>query len=101
MKTTTPGTGAPPSDSASDRAHPDLPRVAAPAAPPAPNGSAHPAAPARRPAAQDGGSELESRKVAEGARETQWTAPSFMKELFLGSFRFDLIHPNPATILCL
>jgi alkylation response protein AidB-like acyl-CoA dehydrogenase len=34
--------------------------------------------------------------VAESARETQWTAPSFMRELFLGNFRFDLIHPNPA-----
>lgn len=37
----------------------------------------------------------ESRAVAEAARESEWTNPSFMKELFLGNFRFDLIHPYP------
>jgi len=37
----------------------------------------------------------ESRAVAEAAREAEWTNPSFMKELFLGNFRFDLIHPYP------
>jgi alkylation response protein AidB-like acyl-CoA dehydrogenase len=37
----------------------------------------------------------ESRAVAEAAREVEWTNPSFMKELFLGNFRFDLIHPYP------
>jgi len=40
-------------------------------------------------------SELEARQVAEAARETQWKHPSFVKELFLGNFRLDLIHPYP------
>lgn len=40
-------------------------------------------------------SELEAREVAEEARERQWTHPSFVKELFLGNFRLDLIHPYP------
>ncbi len=42
-------------------------------------------------------SELEARDVAEAARETQWKHPSFVKELFLGNFRLDLIHPYPLT----
>ena len=29
------------------------------------------------------------------SRETDWVNPSFMKEMFLGNFRFDLIHPYP------
>jgi alkylation response protein AidB-like acyl-CoA dehydrogenase len=41
--------------------------------------------------------ERESREVAEAARETEWKAPSFLKELFLGNFRLDLIHPFPQT----
>ena len=41
--------------------------------------------------------ELEARKVAEAARETLWKHPSFVKELFLGNFRLDLIHPFPLT----
>ncbi|MQA90397.1 MAG: acyl-CoA dehydrogenase, partial [Gemmatimonas sp.] len=40
-------------------------------------------------------SELESREVAEAAREAEWAAPSFVRELFLGNFRLDLIHPYP------
>src|SRR3954464_14602666 len=40
-------------------------------------------------------SERESRQVAEAAREQDWTLPSFGKELFLGRFRLDLIHPQP------
>ena len=40
-------------------------------------------------------SEEESRALAEASRETDWKNPSFMKELFLGNFRFDLIHPYP------
>ena len=40
-------------------------------------------------------SEKQARDVAEAAREAEWTLPSFAKELFLGSFRFDLIHPQP------
>ncbi|HET6764126.1 MAG TPA: acyl-CoA dehydrogenase family protein, partial [Longimicrobiaceae bacterium] len=42
-----------------------------------------------------GPSEQESRDVAEAARETEWTAPSFVREMFLGNFRLDLIHPYP------
>lgn len=40
-------------------------------------------------------SEREARRVAEAAREQQWRKPSFAKELFLGRFRLDLIHPHP------
>jgi alkylation response protein AidB-like acyl-CoA dehydrogenase len=39
--------------------------------------------------------ERESREVAEAAREREWRLPSFGKELFLGSFRLELIHPQP------
>ena len=37
----------------------------------------------------------EAREVAEAAREQEWTAPSFVRELFLGDLRMDLIHPYP------
>jgi alkylation response protein AidB-like acyl-CoA dehydrogenase len=40
-------------------------------------------------------SEKEARDVAEAARETEWTLPSFGKELFLGNFKLDLIYPQP------
>jgi len=40
-------------------------------------------------------SEREAREVAEAARESEWKLPSFGKELFLGGFRLDLIHPQP------
>jgi alkylation response protein AidB-like acyl-CoA dehydrogenase len=40
-------------------------------------------------------SEQEAREVAEAARETEWKLPSFGKQLFLGDFRLDLIHPQP------
>ncbi|MFE0873904.1 acyl-CoA dehydrogenase family protein [Streptomyces smyrnaeus] len=40
-------------------------------------------------------SEREAREVAEAAREKDWRKPSFAKELFLGRFRLDLIHPHP------
>jgi alkylation response protein AidB-like acyl-CoA dehydrogenase len=40
--------------------------------------------------------EKQARQVAEAARESEWTLPSFGKELFLGNFRLDLIHPQPA-----
>src|SRR3954452_16592506 len=39
--------------------------------------------------------EREARQVAEAAREQEWRLPSFGKELFLGNFRLDLIHPQP------
>src|SRR6266516_2810137 len=29
------------------------------------------------------------------AREAEWAAPSFVRDLFLGSLRLDLIHPYP------
>src|SRR6476469_1227056 len=37
----------------------------------------------------------QSKQVAEASREPEWTKPSFGKELFLGRFRLDLIHPQP------
>ncbi len=40
-------------------------------------------------------SELESRRVAEASRQAEWEKPSFMRELFLGRLRLDLIHPFP------
>jgi len=40
-------------------------------------------------------SERQAREVAEAARESEWRLPSFGKELFLGNFRLDLIHPQP------
>jgi alkylation response protein AidB-like acyl-CoA dehydrogenase len=39
--------------------------------------------------------ERQAREVAEAAREAEWKLPSFGKELFLGSFRLDLISPQP------
>jgi alkylation response protein AidB-like acyl-CoA dehydrogenase len=39
--------------------------------------------------------ERQARDVAEAAREREWKLPSFGKELFLGSFRLDLISPQP------
>ena len=41
----------------------------------------------------------DSRQVAEEARETEWTAPSFLKEIFLGNLRLDLVHPFPEADL--
>jgi alkylation response protein AidB-like acyl-CoA dehydrogenase len=40
-------------------------------------------------------SEQEARQVAEAAREAEWTLPSFVRELFLGHLRLDLIDPPP------
>ncbi len=42
-------------------------------------------------------SEQDARKVAEASRQTEWEAPSFLRELFLGRFRCDLVHPYPAV----
>jgi alkylation response protein AidB-like acyl-CoA dehydrogenase len=39
--------------------------------------------------------ERESLKVAEASRQQEWAQPSFMRELFLGNFRLDLVHPYP------
>jgi hypothetical protein len=40
-------------------------------------------------------SEREARRVVEAARQTEWTAPSFVKELFNGRLHLELIHPYP------
>jgi alkylation response protein AidB-like acyl-CoA dehydrogenase len=39
--------------------------------------------------------EQEAREVVEAAREADWKLPSFGKQLFLGDFQLDLIHPQP------
>ena len=39
--------------------------------------------------------EKEAREVAEAAREETWEAPSFVRELFEGRFRLELVHPFP------
>ncbi len=41
--------------------------------------------------------EDESLKVAEASRESQWDKPSFLRELFLGRLRLNLIHPFPGS----
>jgi alkylation response protein AidB-like acyl-CoA dehydrogenase len=43
--------------------------------------------------------ERQAREVAEAARETEWTRPSFAKELYLGRFDLSLIHPHPKQAL--
>jgi len=40
-------------------------------------------------------SEEEARSVAEASREAEWKQPSFLRELFLGNLRLDLVHPYP------
>ncbi len=40
-------------------------------------------------------SEQQALDLAEASRQKEWKQPSFMKELFLGNFRLDLIHPYP------
>ncbi|HEX2164849.1 MAG TPA: acyl-CoA dehydrogenase family protein [Thermoanaerobaculia bacterium] len=40
-------------------------------------------------------SEAEAMEVAEASREKEWARPSFLRELFLGRFRLDLLHPYP------
>ena len=37
----------------------------------------------------------EARDVAEAAREQEWAQPSFVRDLFLGRLRMQLIHPHP------
>jgi hypothetical protein len=39
--------------------------------------------------------EKEAREVAEAAREKEWQAPSFVRELFEGNLQLDLVHPYP------
>src|SRR5437867_1586574 len=40
-------------------------------------------------------SEQESRKIAEESREKEWAGRTFLRELFLGNFLLDHIHPFP------
>src|SRR2546428_6474166 len=40
-------------------------------------------------------SAAEARDVAEAAREQEWAARSFVRDLFLGRLRMELIHPYP------
>jgi alkylation response protein AidB-like acyl-CoA dehydrogenase len=37
----------------------------------------------------------ESKQVAEESREADWKQPSFGREMYLGNFQLDLIHPQP------
>ncbi|MCL7381782.1 acyl-CoA dehydrogenase family protein [Streptomyces sp. 35G-GA-8] len=60
-------------------------------APSAPSAASAPQEPQGTPKV----SEREARQVAEAAREQGWRKPSFAKEMFLGRFRLDLIHPHP------
>ncbi|MFI6518547.1 acyl-CoA dehydrogenase family protein [Spirillospora sp. NPDC050679] len=57
-----------------------------------PSQHSSPAGSGAPPAAVD---ERTARKVAEEARESEWRLPSFGKQLFLGDFRLDLVHPHP------
>ena len=41
--------------------------------------------------------EADLRAMAESSREKEWRKPSFAKELYLGRFRLDLIHPHPTS----
>ncbi len=48
-----------------------------------------------KPTRLHGPTEHEARAVAEASRETEWTHPSFVRELYLGRLHLDLIHPYP------
>ena len=39
----------------------------------------------------------ESKQVAEASREAEWKQPSFGREMYLGNFQLDLIHPQPSA----
>ena len=43
-------------------------------------------------------SERESLRVAEAARQTEWTEPSFLREIFLGNLQMHLIRPIPDAL---
>ncbi len=42
-------------------------------------------------------SEKEALEIAEASREKEWKKPSFMRELFMGHFRTDMIDPYPVV----
>ncbi|MEV0110815.1 acyl-CoA dehydrogenase family protein [Nocardia sp. NPDC050799] len=46
-------------------------------------------------AAKVDATEEQARSLVEESREVAWTKPSFAKEMFLGRYRVDLIHPFP------
>ena len=54
-----------------------------------------PEAPASAPVRAPLATEQEAREVAEAAREKEWEKPSFVRQLFEGKLRLDLIHPYP------
>ncbi len=41
--------------------------------------------------------EEESRQVAEESREQEWQGRGFLREMFLGEFSLDLVHPFPGA----
>lgn len=41
--------------------------------------------------------EQESRQIAEESREQEWAGRGFLRELFLGKFDLDLVHPFPRS----
>jgi alkylation response protein AidB-like acyl-CoA dehydrogenase len=41
--------------------------------------------------------EQESRQVAEDSREQEWAGRGFLRELFLGKFDLELVHPFPRS----
>jgi len=51
--------------------------------------------PPAKPPRTELATEQEAREVAEAAREKDWQAPIFVRLLFEGSFRLDLVHPFP------
>jgi alkylation response protein AidB-like acyl-CoA dehydrogenase len=51
--------------------------------------------PGKTPPSPSLATEQEAREVAEAAREKDWQAPSFVRELFEGRLRLDLVHPYP------
>jgi alkylation response protein AidB-like acyl-CoA dehydrogenase len=60
-----------------------------------PAGPRDPGAAVDGPAGTRHVSEREAREVAEAARPSDWSRPSFAKELYLGRFDLSLIHPHP------
>src|SRR5690606_26858016 len=49
------------------------------------------------PPGQPLATEQEARQVAEDSREKEWESPSFVREMFEGNYRMDLVYPFPAV----
>src|SRR5688500_5610429 len=47
------------------------------------------------PDVHEPGSEQAARQAAEDAREKEWESPSFVRQMFEGNYRLDLVHPFP------